>query len=123
MPDPNVCNACVSADSVPPLTRLPSCHRREKWEDITVACWQKYPNPQSPHVLSVDTLRREVDPATQCLHTTRLMQKDNKKPVWMNPWLPDTITFIVEESVLDPTVRTPGAPHSFDEHIVLSVRV
>ncbi|KAJ3121825.1 hypothetical protein HK098_003339 [Nowakowskiella sp. JEL0407] len=43
------------------------------WNTITLANYRKYPNDLSSHVLSVDILRREVDPSTGLLVTERLL--------------------------------------------------
>lgn len=36
------------------------------WEEVSTSNWQKYGpwNEKTPHVIAVDTLSREVDPAT-----------------------------------------------------------
>eukprot|EP00040_Diaphanoeca_grandis_P014667 m.74556 g.74556 ORF g.74556 m.74556 type:complete len:186 (-) comp24673_c0_seq2:84-641(-) len=79
----------------------------ETFEDVTAAVWQKYPNPISAHVLSVDTLRRHVDPTTGCMLTTRLLTKTNVQPRWFQKFIGNTNkTTIVEESVLDPKAKT-----------------
>jgi hypothetical protein len=48
------------------LTRYP-------WITTTRGFWVKYPNPQAPHVLTVDTLSRSIDPETGVLRTERLL--------------------------------------------------
>eukprot|EP00039_Didymoeca_costata_P002734 m.62179 g.62179 ORF g.62179 m.62179 type:complete len:76 (-) comp11492_c0_seq3:185-412(-) len=53
----------------------------ETFENVTLAFWNKYPNPISSHVLSVDTISREVDDNGR-LCTTRLLIKVGKKPQW-----------------------------------------
>ena len=73
---------------------------------MTLAFWKKYPNELSRHVLSVDTIHRSVDPETQCMSSTRIMTKTNRKPQWMQWWVAAGSVIIVEESVLDPTAKT-----------------
>lgn len=53
------------------------------WEDITKANWQKYPSEITPHVESVDILRREVDPKTGVLRTERLIGVRQQAPLWI----------------------------------------
>ena len=43
------------------------------WEKITYSSLNKYPNPHSPHVKSVDTLERNYDPISKALYTVRLI--------------------------------------------------
>jgi hypothetical protein len=43
------------------------------WPAVTLANWNKYPNPYSSHVLSCDTLDRRVDPRTGVITTERLL--------------------------------------------------
>lgn len=76
------------------------------WADVTMAFWQKYPNPHSKHVVSDDVIHRYVDPQTKCLHTTRLLKKIGKKPKWMNRFIGESPAFIVEESIVDPRNQT-----------------
>lgn len=75
------------------------------WMDVSVAFWQKYPNPHSTHVLSEDVLHRYVDEAKR-LHTRRLLKKLSKKPKWMNRFIGEAPVYIVEESILDPATMT-----------------
>jgi len=37
---------------------------RHRWQDVTAALWQKYPNPFAAHVLTNDVIERFVDPET-----------------------------------------------------------
>lgn len=45
------------------------------WDEVSTANWTKYGpwNNKSEHVIAVDTLSREVDPATGILRTERLI--------------------------------------------------
>ncbi|KAF0988398.1 hypothetical protein HZS_4085 [Henneguya salminicola] len=42
------------------------------WKLVTLAVWNKYPNPHAPHVISNDVLDRHLD-QNNCLHTVRLI--------------------------------------------------
>jgi len=37
---------------------------RHEWSRVILGMWQKYPNPATSHVISVDTIDRTVDPVT-----------------------------------------------------------
>ncbi|KNE59914.1 hypothetical protein AMAG_05363 [Allomyces macrogynus ATCC 38327] len=50
------------------------------WSHVTAAVWQKYPNDQAPHVLTVDVLNREVDQEKRVLRTERLLTMRQKVP-------------------------------------------
>lgn len=50
------------------------------WEQVAQAFWQRYPNPQSSHVLTEDTSVRRV--SGDRLHSTRLLTKTNRVPRW-----------------------------------------
>lgn len=53
------------------------------WENITKANWQKYPSEVTPHVESVDVLRREIDPKSGVLRTERLIGVRQQAPLWL----------------------------------------
>uniref|UniRef100_A0A2K6SSF8 PRELI/MSF1 domain-containing protein n=1 Tax=Saimiri boliviensis boliviensis TaxID=39432 RepID=A0A2K6SSF8_SAIBB len=54
---------------------------RSFWDQVFAAFWQRYPNPYSKHVLTEDTVRREVIP-DQKLLSRRLLTKTNRMPRW-----------------------------------------
>ncbi|CAD7934753.1 unnamed protein product [Amoebophrya sp. A120] len=54
-----------------------------RWEDVTAAFWQKYPNAQAPNVKSVDPIAREVDAENQTLRTRRLLALEYAMPSWI----------------------------------------
>eukprot|EP00392_Amoebophrya_sp_AT5.2_P011979 g12073.t1 len=54
-----------------------------RWEDVTAAFWQKYPNPSAPNVKSVDPIARELDEANKVLKLRRLMSLEYQMPGWM----------------------------------------
>eukprot|EP00045_Choanoeca_perplexa_P002384 m.24254 g.24254 ORF g.24254 m.24254 type:complete len:227 (-) comp11484_c0_seq2:77-757(-) len=73
----------------------------QPWALMTAAVWARYPNPFATHVLTEDVLERWID-QDGCLHSKRLLSKTNRKPKWMEIWLPDTTVWIIEESTVDP---------------------
>lgn len=53
------------------------------WEQVTAANWQKYPNEISTHVVSVDTLSREIDYEKNVLRSERLIACKQPIPRWL----------------------------------------
>ncbi|SJM88255.1 probable protein UPS1, mitochondrial [Zygosaccharomyces bailii] len=69
---------------------------------VTLAFFNRYPNPYASHVLSIDTLSRELDHEGK-LRTTRLIKKTGKLPRWIRPFLGGiSDSWIIEFSVVDP---------------------
>lgn len=69
---------------------------------VSLAFFNRYPNPYSQNVLSLDTLSRQVDQDGK-LHSTRLIKKNGKLPRWVSPFLGRiTTTWIIETSIVDP---------------------
>lgn len=54
------------------------------WEQVTAGNWQKYPNEISTHVVSVDTLSREIDYANNVLRSERLIACKQPIPKWLS---------------------------------------
>lgn len=50
------------------------------WHTVSAAQWQKYPNPDCPHVQHVDVLNSSVDPETGVLRIERLISVNQKAP-------------------------------------------
>jgi hypothetical protein len=75
------------------------------WESVTAAFWRKYPNPFSAHVLTSDTVYREVDD-DNCLRSRRLLTKTNKKPKWIDRWVDSTAVLVLEDAMVNPQQRT-----------------
>lgn len=71
-----------------------------------MAFWQRYPNPNSKHVLSEDTLSREIK--NDLLITKRLLTKTNKLPKWGERFIPGSSRSIciLEESIVDLKTKT-----------------
>lgn len=72
------------------------------WDTVASAIFQRYPNPMASHVLSEDTVHREV--RGHLLYTRRFLTKTNKVPKWGERWLPSNLKRmvpLVEESHVD----------------------
>lgn len=75
------------------------------FRSVSCAYFNRYPNPYSEHVLSIDTLDRHVD-STGRLHTTRLLRKTGQLPSWARHLLGKiSESWIIEISVVDPRKR------------------
>ncbi|KAF7391639.1 hypothetical protein V1477_014771 [Vespula maculifrons] len=74
------------------------------WKQVVQGFWVKYPNPHSSHVLSEDTISREVKDGK--LYSKRLLTKTNGVPKWGEMLIKKKSVKIVEESILDPEART-----------------
>jgi len=70
------------------------------WDQLACAYWKRYPNPESSHVLSEDTLKREL--CGGILFSRRIMTKTNRVPKWGERFVKTPVVAIVEESRVDP---------------------
>ncbi|QLG71421.1 hypothetical protein HG535_0B04630 [Zygotorulaspora mrakii] len=69
---------------------------------VSLAFFNRYPNPYSNHVLSIDTLSRDLGDDGK-LRTTRLIKKSGKLPRWVKPFLSAVSdSWIIEISIVDP---------------------
>uniref|UniRef100_A0A336M5R9 CSON009477 protein n=1 Tax=Culicoides sonorensis TaxID=179676 RepID=A0A336M5R9_CULSO len=75
------------------------------WDQVAQAFWRKYPNPYSSHVLTEDTLCREITRDGK-LHSKRLLTKTNRVPKWGERFFKAKFVCIVEESIVDPKNKT-----------------
>jgi len=76
------------------------------WDQVTTANWLKYPNPNCAHVVHVDILNRELDPATGILHTERLITCRQPIPAFFRRILgAGDLSFAREVSHVDPVGR------------------
>jgi len=77
------------------------------WEQVSRAIFQRYPNPFASHVLSEDTVYREIINGT-VLYSRRFFTKTNKIPKWGERWLSGFAKRVplVEESFVDSANRT-----------------
>ena len=74
------------------------------WDIVANAIFQRYPNPMASHVLSEDTMHREVRGGGNVLYTRRFLTKTNKLPKWGERWMPANLyryVPLVEESHVD----------------------
>ncbi|XP_050294143.1 protein preli-like [Anthonomus grandis grandis] len=74
------------------------------WEQVAQGFWKRYPNPNSTHVLSEDTITREVRSGK--LVTKRLLSKTNSIPSWAKKFINTSHVYIVEESIIDTKSKT-----------------
>ncbi|KAK3744409.1 hypothetical protein RRG08_019702 [Elysia crispata] len=75
------------------------------WEQVATGLWQRYPNPNSKHVLTEDVLSRYME--DNKLICRRLLTKTNKVPKWGEVLVGrDSQILIIEESVVDPVQKT-----------------
>ncbi|AET39734.1 Ups1p Ecym_4714 [Eremothecium cymbalariae DBVPG len=71
------------------------------FQTVSLAFFNRYPNPYASHVISIDTISRKIDDLGK-LHTTRLIKKTGKLPAWIKPFLGRiTESWIIEMSVVD----------------------
>ncbi|KAI4457922.1 msf1/px19 related [Holotrichia oblita] len=70
------------------------------WDQVAQAFWKRYPNPNSKHVLSEDTIVRKIDSGK--LFSKRLLSKTNSIPKWAERFFSGSHIYIVEESTVDP---------------------
>ncbi|AOW03147.1 PRELI-like family-domain-containing protein [Yarrowia lipolytica] len=69
---------------------------------VSLAFFNRYPNPYASHVLAADTIERYVDTDGN-LHTTRLILKQGRLPRFVKPFLKHiSESWIIEKSVVDP---------------------
>ncbi|KAK9782670.1 putative Protein MSF1 [Seiridium cardinale] len=79
------------------------------WEEVSLANWQKYGpwNDKSAHVIAVDTISRDVDPATGILRTERLITCKQSAPEWIKSILGGMDTSqVFETSYVNPAEKT-----------------
>ncbi|XP_032680486.1 PRELI domain-containing protein 1, mitochondrial [Odontomachus brunneus] len=74
------------------------------WTQVARGFFQRYPNPHSSHVLTEDTVSREIKDGK--LYSTRLLTKTNRVPKWGERFISKNIVKIVEESIVDPKAKT-----------------
>ncbi|XP_061397966.1 protein preli-like [Musca vetustissima] len=74
------------------------------WKQVVQAYWNRYPNPASHHVLTEDTISREIRDGK--LYSRRILSKTNSVPKWGERFYKNTPVKIIEDSVLDPKTKT-----------------
>ncbi|KAL8953803.1 MAG: hypothetical protein Q9222_000368 [Ikaeria aurantiellina] len=78
------------------------------FDEVSTANWVKYCpwNDKSTHVIAVDTLSREVDPATGILRTERLITCNQQAPAWVVSLLGGSNTsHVYETSYVSPAEK------------------
>ncbi|VVT46552.1 uncharacterized protein SAPINGB_P001270 [Magnusiomyces paraingens] len=82
---------------------------------VTLAFFNRYPNPYATHVISADTISQKIQ--DQKLYTTRLIRKNGRLPKFIMPFLGKVAeSWIVEYSVVDPVNQTMKTWTSNLEH-------
>jgi hypothetical protein len=70
-------------------------------DQIFQGFFRRYPNPYSSHVISEDTIERQVTREGK-LYSKRLITKTNKLPKWGERFFKAKSVCIIEESLVDP---------------------
>ncbi|KAK7751870.1 Phospholipid metabolism protein [Diatrype stigma] len=86
-----------------------TCTFNYSWDEVSAANWRKYCpwNDKTTHVIAVDTLARDVDPATGILRTERLITCKQSAPEWTKAILGCMDTSqVFETSYVDPAQKT-----------------
>lgn len=90
---------------------------------MSLAFFQKYPNPYANHVLSTDTISRWVDDAG-CLHSCRLLLKTGGSavPSWLQSLIKSREALVLEESIVDPSTNTMStSTHNLSHRTFMSI--
>lgn len=75
------------------------------FEQVLQGFFKRYPNPFSSHVLSEDTVEREITKDGK-LYSKRILTKTNPVPKWGERFFKGKFVCIVEESLVDPKTKT-----------------
>jgi len=77
---------------------------KHDWKEIALASWKKYPCKSRPDILSVDMIRRDYNPVTRTLSSTRLITNKSQVPFFIGYVIGErsSVSFFVEESTVDP---------------------
>ncbi|ORY02331.1 MSF1-domain-containing protein [Basidiobolus meristosporus CBS 931.73] len=77
------------------------------WEKVSAGWWQKYPNENATHVLSVDVLSHQVDPHTGCIRTERLVACRQNVPTLIKKIFgAEDVSYAREIIEVDPKAKT-----------------
>lgn len=69
------------------------------WDQVVRVFWKRYPNPFSRHVISEDTLHREM--RENGLYSRRLLTKTSRLPKWGERFVKSNQIPVIEESIID----------------------
>lgn len=86
-----------------------TCTFNYSWEEVSTGNWRKYCpwNDKTTHVIAVDTISREVDPATGILRTERLITCKQAAPeIFKAVFGCMDTSQVFETSYVDPTNKT-----------------
>jgi len=77
------------------------------WRDVFLASWLKYPSPIRPDILAVDMVKKEFNPQTNELKSTRLITLEGGFPSWLKFLVGNSAVFyFLEESTVNMNDRT-----------------
>lgn len=72
------------------------------FQTVSLAYFNRYPNPYSAHVKSTDTIDVFIDEFGR-LHQTKLIKKSGRLPKFIKPFLGKiTTSWIIENTIVDP---------------------
>lgn len=75
------------------------------FETVTLAYFNRYPNPYSAHVKSTDTIDVFIDSDGK-LHQVKLIKKSGRLPQFIKPFLGKiTTSWIIENTIVDPKTK------------------
>lgn len=75
------------------------------FETVTLAYFNRYPNPYATHVKSIDTIDVFTDKKGR-LHQVKLIKKSGRLPKFIKPFLGKiTTTWIIENTIVDPVSK------------------
>jgi len=74
------------------------------WFNVARGYWNRYPNPNSKHVFTVDTIETKVIGGQ--LYTKRFIQKNNPLPRWGEHFFSARRVALIEECYVDPVNKT-----------------
>ncbi|KZZ96952.1 MSF1 domain-containing protein [Ascosphaera apis ARSEF 7405] len=85
-----------------------NCTFDYSWDEVSTANWRKYCpwNDKSTHVVAVDILSRDVDPASGILRTERLITCKQTAPKWVASLFGGgDVSHVYEVSYVDPASK------------------
>lgn len=75
------------------------------FETVTLAYFNRYPNPYSTHVKSTDTIEIFIDKNGN-LHQLKLIKKSGRLPQFIKPFLGKiTTSWIIEKTIVNPITK------------------
>ncbi|ODV97541.1 hypothetical protein PACTADRAFT_47443 [Pachysolen tannophilus NRRL Y-2460] len=75
------------------------------FQTVSLAYFNRYPNPFASHVLSTDLIKIKIDSEGN-LHQTKLIAKTGRLPKWCKPFLGKVNqTWIIEQTIVNPILK------------------